>query len=341
MTLVVARIVGDRIAIASDTRLSQNDQPLSLQNGTIKSCMLPGEICVSFANSPHLAERAFNEFATQHPNGTGFTETVSYFEKSSADTGNDYIVAFNRTPRLVKIVDGRRMASTAKTQWIGDHAAYERFREYEAKNRPGTNAGRALSTVLFMDELENSPASDLYSSMRHVVADRNVQSVGDFVCVISNRDQGFRYSVYSDMLYNWPSDVSDESELQYSDPIDLGSSGENTGYSTAQISPGYIGLNLVAFYILKARKLFLFHGTPQGLPSKCMVISNLEPIDIDMKLNELLGNDMRWLLTITSEPGYQDKTIRRQIAEDEIQSGLRLSFFCHANTFPKVNGQKI
>ena len=108
-------------------------------------------------------------------------------------------------------------------------------------------AGRAINAVLFMDELKNSPASDLYSSMRNVVADPSVSTVGGFISVISNRENGFRYSVYSDMLFDWPSAEPDTYLFDLNHPISFQATNENENFSVAQISPGYMGLNLPAF----------------------------------------------------------------------------------------------
>lgn len=63
MTLVVGRVAGPRVSIVSDTLLTgPGDQPLPFQNGVIKSCLLPGDLSVSFSNSPVSAGRAFKEF---------------------------------------------------------------------------------------------------------------------------------------------------------------------------------------------------------------------------------------------------------------------------------------
>ena len=101
-----------------------------------------------------------------------------------------------------------------------------------------------------MDEMEGSPASELFSAMRNVIFDRDISSVGGFPYVVSSRDNGFRQSVYCDILHNWPQGV--EADFDLNDPIDLGASGENFKYSVAQISPGYIGLNFSGFYFIKA-----------------------------------------------------------------------------------------
>src|SRR5580704_14305275 len=96
--------------------------------------------------------------------------------------------------------------------------------------------------------------------MRNIVADQTIPSVGGFVSVVSNRDNGFRFSVYSDMLFDWPREKTTEYLTNLNDPITLDASGENLGYSVAQISPGYMSMNLVAFYYVKGRTLFLYYG---------------------------------------------------------------------------------
>jgi hypothetical protein len=73
--------------------LTEHDKPLPFQNGVIKSCMLPGDLCVSFSNSPVTAGRAFSEFARKYPTGTRFADVVAFFEQSSKATGNDYLIA--------------------------------------------------------------------------------------------------------------------------------------------------------------------------------------------------------------------------------------------------------
>jgi hypothetical protein len=300
MTLVVGRIVGPRVAIASDTMLTEHDKPLPFQNGVIKSCMLPGDLCVSFSNSPVTAERAFREFATTYPMGTGFADAVAFFERSSGATGNDYLIAFANPVRLIKIADGKRVSSVSKTQWIGDHAAYSRFREYEARHRPRPEQGRAINAVLFADEMVNSPASDLFSAMRNIVADRAITSAGGFVSVISNRDNGFRYSAYSDMLYDWPAGKPEDYSLQLTDRIAFTATNENATFAVVQVSPGLMNLNVVAFYFTKARKLFFFYGKDNGLANQCQVFQDVPPGQIYDTLNAFARYDSKWLLMVTS-----------------------------------------
>lgn len=333
MTLVVARIVKGRIAIASDTMLTEHDRRLPPQEGVIKSGLLPGDICVSFSNSPELAKRDFRQFSKDFPAGAGFADCIAYFEQSSANTGNEYIVAFSANPKLVKIVDGKRTKGLAGTQWIGDKEAYEAFRAYEGTWEKRVEKGRAINAVLFADELKDSPASDLYSTMRHVIADRQIGSAGGFAFIVSNRDNGFRQSAYSDMLFNWPEEETEDFILQLSDKIDLGASGENKNYAISQISPGFMGVNVVAFYILSGRKLFLYYGEDNGMADNCVVINNVEPSAVSPTLTAKIG-DLKWLLMITAAAEQTTTTVRRAPGIDAEKDGVSLAFFTHANTFP-------
>lgn len=82
--------------------------------------------------------------------------------------------------RVVKIAEGERVNSESQTQWIGDHEAYQRFRHYESRHHPRIGDGRAINAALFADEMTGSPASDLFSVLRKVVADPSVVSADGF-----------------------------------------------------------------------------------------------------------------------------------------------------------------
>ncbi len=234
--------------------------------------MLPGRACVSFSNSPESAVLAISGFWRSHPHGTSNSAILDYFEDSSRKTNNDYKVAFVGPPHLIKIADGRRFSTSSPTLWIGDKDAYEKFREQEAKVRKGYEHSRALSMVLFADEAKGSPASDLYSVMRHLVAEPAASGVGGFVCTVGGRLDGFRYSVYSDALANWPEGQGSEFELRLPDKLHSGASGENSNFAVCQISSAYVGLNGVAFYLLKAKKVFLYYTNGAKPPATCHVL---------------------------------------------------------------------
>jgi hypothetical protein len=331
MTLVVARVEKGRLAIAADTMVSAHGTSLPMQAWALKSICLPGGICASYSGSPELAAKAFQEFRERYPQGTNYAATVAFFEVSSADTNNDYIVAFAATAKLVTIHDGRRTSGLSKTHWIGDKEAYELFRKYEHHRGLQYEHGRAVNAALFADEMTGSPASDLYSTMRNVVRDRDVPSVGGFVTVLSNRDIGFRFSVYSDVLLDWPMELDENQILQLTDKLDLGASGENDRYSVSQISPGYYNMNAVAFYVLKGRLLVAFYEV-EGGATACVTFKNIEPDRIATTLDEKLGFPFNAMcLVISAREAFSPPILRAKP-----DYGLGMSLYCEVNTMPKI-----
>lgn len=331
VTLVVARCDKGRIAIAADTLLSAQEAALPLTAGALKSCCLPGYLCVSYSGSPDLAASAFFAFEQAYPRGTTYEAKVRFFERSSSRTGNDYILAFGATPKLVTVRDGKRMQSLSKTHWIGDKQGFEKFREYEHRQRDRYEHRRAINAALFADEMGGSPASDLHGVMRNVVLDPAVPSVRGFVTVLANRDIGFRYSAYSDVLLDWPEDLSGTRTLQLTDKFDLVASGENDRYSVSQISPGYYNMDIVAFYLLKGRLLIVFRGCKGGLPGQCISFPNIEPARIAATLDEKLGFDFRALCIVMSS--REGLSLPHQRPNPDY--GIAVNLYCEANTFPK------
>jgi hypothetical protein len=329
MTLVVARIEKGRLAIAADTMISAQGTPLPLQAWTLKSICLPGGICVSYSGSPELAVRAFQQFRDRYPKGANYTETVTFFEASSADINNDYIVAFAKMAKLITIRDGRRTCGLSKTHWIGDKDAYERFREYEHHRRHHYEQGRAVNAALFADEMTGSPASDLYSTMRDVALDRDLSSVGGFVTVLSNRDIAFGFRC--DILLDWPMELSENQTVRLIDKFDLRASGENDRYSVSQISPGYYNMNAVAFYVLKGRLLVAFCQLKDGATT-CVSIKNVEPDRIAAILDEKLGFPFNAMcLVMSARQGLSPPILRTNPGH-----GLSMSLYCEVNTMPKL-----
>jgi hypothetical protein len=299
-----------------------------MRAGVLKSICLPGGICVSYSGSPELAAKAFQGFRESYPQGANYASTVEFFEASSVATNNDYIVAFSGIAKLVTIRDGHHISGLSKTHWIGARDAYERFREYEHPSHLYEH-GRAVNGTLFADEMTGSPASDLYTVMRNVVLDRDVPSVGGFVTVLSNRDIGFRFSVYSDVLFDWPMGLDVSQIVQYTDKFDLWASGENHGFSISQISPGYYDMNAVAFYILSGRLLVVFYEIEGGMTT-CDTFNNVEPDRIAATLDEKFGFPFSAMCLVMSAAERPSHSLRPR------PERLRVNLSCEVNTMPKI-----
>jgi hypothetical protein len=313
--------------------LTEHGCALPISQGVVKTYMLPGGICASFSNSPELAIRDFMAFAKKYPEGTGFSDAISFFESASSNSGNDYLVAFARHSKLIKIADGKRERSDQKTLWIGDEAAYQRFREYEVRARRPMEAGRATNAVMFVDEIEKSPASDLYSAMRRVLSDRQLLTVGGFAYVVSDRVEGFRQSAYCDMLFDWPAGAAEDFSLDLNDKIDFGASGENRQFAIAQATPNYLNLNAVAFYLLAGRKLFVFAGTQDNPLMRCIVLDGVEPVEVAPRLNHHFGEDLAWRIQVLSAAPAPASTQFRGPLIATSPNGVSFQIQCHVNTF--------
>jgi hypothetical protein len=331
MTLVVARLEKDRLAVAADTMITAQGRSLPMGAWELKSICLPGGICVSYSGSPELAGKAFQRFRERYPQGANYAATVVFFEASSAETNNDYIIAFAAPAKLLTIRGGRRTSGLSKTHWIGDKDAYERFREHEHNRGGGYEQGRAVNAALFADEITGSPASDLYSAMRNLVYSREVPSVEGLVTVLSNREVGFRFSVYSDVLLDWPTGLDEGDLLRLTDKFDLRASGENDGYSVSQISPGYYNMNAVAFYRLKGQLLVVLHEV-EGGTTTCTPFKNVEPNRIAATLDEYLGFPFKAMCLVMSAGEGFSSPIPRAKPEYGLALGLR----CEVSTLPNM-----
>jgi hypothetical protein len=328
MTLVVARTHAGRVAIVADTLLLSHDMPLGIRDWCLKSFFLPGPICVSFSGSPELAANSFREFWERYPAGIRYRAVVEFFEVESRNSNNEFIISF-LDGALVTIKNGRRERRLSNTHWIGDSAAWRRFREYEHNRKSPPESGRAMNGVLFADEMTGSPASDLYSTMRNLLMDRDVPAVGGAVTVCSNRDVGFRFSAYSDVLFDWPASLPMTERLKYTDRFDLVSSHENDGFSISQVSPGYYNLNAVGMYLLKGRLLIVME-TLRDFNTRCHILRNVEPADIASSIDKLLGFSFGALCIVMSSRGSLPVVADCQSPSD----GVRIGLFCEANTFP-------
>lgn len=329
MTLVVARIRDDRIAIASDTMTFIGPDRLPMADWTLKSIFLPGEICVSYAGSPELAAKEFQRFRAIFSKGAGRADVVKFFEQSSGATNNDYIVAFNNPARLVTIRNGHQTAGPSQNHWIGDKPAYERFRECE-RYRRAFDAGRAVHAVLFADEMEGSPASDLFSTMRDTLGGNMMPSAGGFITVVSNRDHGFRHSVYSDVLLDWPDGISESDQISLTAAIDLRATEENRRFSTSQISGGYYNLNAVAFYVLSGGLLVTLHESSNGSIT-CGRRSAVEPQDVAPTMDQMMGFSANAMaLVMSSKAGGSIREYRTSPTQ-----GLGIPLFCELNTLAR------
>jgi hypothetical protein len=138
------------------------------------------------------------------------------------------------------------------------------------------------------------------------------------------------------MLFDWPAVEASDYALQLSDPIDFVASGENEGFAVAQASPGYLNLNVTAFYSLSGRKVFVFSGQGDCPLMKCIVLNDVEPPEITRRLNAHFGQDLSWLVHVSSAAPTATQTRFREPRIASGNNGVGFQILCHVNTFPKT-----
>jgi hypothetical protein len=336
MTLVVGRQRNGKVALTGDTLITENGKPLPLSQGVMKICALPSGVCVGFSGSPELAKKDLWNFSARYPKEVSLAEAVSFFEKSSKTTGNQYLLAFSDSGKLVKISDGRAQTNAAPTQWIGEKDGYEAFREFEAKFRAHGLKGRAITTSLNWNNNDGGISSELYGIMRQVVYNKAVNSIGGLVTTLNNGGgAGFQAAAFTDLLYDWPSDLSVDAEIKLEEKRSLEASGENQKQSTSIFGSAYPNMNLLGYYFLAGKLAVVFLPGNTPIADRVLSVHNVEPENLPKKLTEIIGVDFLWQFIIASAV----PTSSVQAPLQQSTEGVEMAIFVHSNTFPPKGKQ--
>jgi len=148
---------------------------------------------------------------------------------------------------------------------------------------------------------------------------------------LSTRDKRFRYSVYSDVLVDWPNGLRDDENFSMDQRVWLAGTDENERFSISQISPGFYNANTVAFYFSPGQLLMVFVWDESG-KTKCLPFRGVAPDDIEKTLNIVLSRPYEPLALIMGSylPVDFDPT------QMELVDGCGLRLCCTLNTMPSV-----
>ena len=127
MTLAVARIFGDRIAMLSDTMISDPRKPRpNVIPGRLKSIILSKSFSISYAGGADYALDIVRKAKRQLDSGTsvdvvldGLAEATGVGSEGSANAPEFIVAAHRPQARLYKI-SGGQIASGVDRYWIGD-----------------------------------------------------------------------------------------------------------------------------------------------------------------------------------------------------------------------------
>jgi len=145
MTLVIAKKIGNFIQIASDSKLTSEDQTYRnpYMFGALKTIIVGRHICISFAGTVQRGEINYPNIAFEKiykDDDISFSNIVDILERVHNDSGCeiDFIVGYqnNETTELIKIQDGA-VHVNGNNYWIGDINGFNFFQQCYLENRSG------------------------------------------------------------------------------------------------------------------------------------------------------------------------------------------------------------
>ena len=174
MTLIVGRIINDRIFIESDTKITDRSEAKSDPLvRTLKIIILHPFIAVTFAGKVYFAEKALKEiYSKGRLRIQDIIEILATHNKESiiASDGNpdretDFVLAVieNKKPRIFKISNGI-IEQNLQTFWLGDKLAFNKFQgNYHDLKKGGV-----------------SEKDSLRDAFKSVVDNESIETVGNF-----------------------------------------------------------------------------------------------------------------------------------------------------------------
>jgi hypothetical protein len=260
MTLAVCKIRGPNVFIFSDTRIDKQGLRLPPHQGVLKTTLLSPTAAISFCNSPELAIRDIREFGDQYRGTFTYREALNFFEHSSNETNNDYLLVLMNPLRVVKIArgNGKRVSHQ---DWIGDYPAFCRFREYQTRSRPGADLWQMNVWENLNDKADDKTFSDVLALFQETLADPEISTAGDFYTIVTNVGSELKFIFlmhsYFDGLGPYPVNPT---------------SGENFDYRFSIIAPTNTGTNACAFYYPHSKHGYLFHSkSNREVADQCVV----------------------------------------------------------------------
>lgn len=160
MTLIVARIYGEKILILSDTKVSD---PFTIRRspleGVLKVILPNPHLAIAYAGVIAFAESAIKR--TLHFDSIPIGDVISLLEKVNKESNEqtEFVVAsLQGNPRLYKISGGSTEGDLSSA-WLGSHLGFTRYqREYAATpeaNPTPERMAEAFERVLSSESIED------------------------------------------------------------------------------------------------------------------------------------------------------------------------------------------
>ena len=182
MTLIVSRIIENKIYIESDSKITGEfvvaNNPL---DSKLKALILAPKLCLCYAGNISYAEQAYQYFVEKSQNRFDWNHYLEYLlelNKESND-GTDFILAgYNGIKPLLFEIRNKKITQVQQS-WIGDKKSFSSFQEY------------------YQSEIEGNtePKVALGNAFRKVLNNEISESVGGFHFSIKSNDKDYTDSV--------------------------------------------------------------------------------------------------------------------------------------------------
>lgn len=201
MSLIVSRIVGNRVIFMGDTKLTfpyfDKKHP---KDGVVKITIISPQICIAFAGEVENADKALKEIG-QEQSKEKIVETLLKHPINSVQQ-TDFIICSGKPQlELLEIKHGQVKSTT--TTWIGSQNAFNNFQKY--LHSPELLINNIKDVAVF--KLTPTPfdstdeVKDLYSrmfeAMNGVIEDDSIPEVGGFVIPVIFEQGRFEYLPYT------------------------------------------------------------------------------------------------------------------------------------------------
>ncbi len=252
MTLIVGRISAGKVYIFGDTKLTfqhkQNANPFV--EGCLKQYIVNDQLAIAFAGVKEHFEDVCSDFL-KCCNAQEIVDIAIKTQKHGLDY--ELMIADAKYDKLRFVKEACIEKSAAG--YIGDSDAFNSFQGYfhsaQGESFPEPEIGRAYFQVLQLPEPVDSEKTylKLFQSLKSVIWDKNIPSVGGVIVPLCTHKGIFRYMGYADVISD-PINISDITEEPT--PIEFGTA-EHGGYSVEfwdDTPNGGAGME-VGFYFLQ------------------------------------------------------------------------------------------
>jgi len=156
MTLIVSRIIENKIYIESDSKITGEfvvrNNPL---DSKLKALILAPKLCLCYAGNISYAEQAYQYFVEKSQNKLDWNHYLEYLLKLNKESndGTDFILAgYNGFKPLLFEIRNKKITQVQQS-WIGDKKSFYSFQEYyqseiEGNTEPKVALGNAFRKVL-------------------------------------------------------------------------------------------------------------------------------------------------------------------------------------------------